>query len=102
MRAWWQRRPLRFRLALWYGLGGTLLLMAFSATIYSFVARRMARPLSHHLEQDLERIRAHLAVGADRRITWDGRPVPEANWDARNPWFELWDQDGNLVRRFWP
>ncbi len=32
MKRWLQTRTLRFRLALWYGVGGTLLLAGFSAT----------------------------------------------------------------------
>ena len=37
MIAWWGRRTLRFRLAVWYAVGGTLLLTSFTATIYFFV-----------------------------------------------------------------
>ena len=72
MRSWWRHRTLRFRLALWYGLGGTVLLAVFSATLYGFVALRMAQPLSHLLQQDLQTIQAHLSVAADRRLKWDG------------------------------
>ncbi len=103
MTDWWRQRSLRFRLALWYGLGGTLLLAAFSATLYLFVADRMARPLGHYLRQDLVRIQDRLEVTKDRRILWDGQEVPPGTpWDARNPWFEVWDEKGQLVRRFWP
>ena len=103
MRNWWRHRTLRFRLALWYGLGGTVLLAVFSATLYGFVALRMAQPLSHLLQQDLQTIQAHLSVAADRRLKWDGVEVlPDAVWDPRNPWFELWDEQGRLVRRLWP
>jgi two-component system OmpR family sensor kinase len=103
MKLWWRQRTLRFRLALWYAMGGTALLTLFSATLYGFVAQRMGRPLSHGLEQDLDVIKARLAIGADGSISWDGRPVaPGAAWDSDNPWFELWDANGELVRRFWP
>jgi len=103
MKDWWKHRTLRFRLALWYALGGTVLLAVFSAVLYGFVAQRMARPLSYHLRQDLEKIQARLKVGSGGRIEWEGRVVPpEAIWDTRNPWFELWDEQGRLVRRLWP
>jgi two-component system OmpR family sensor kinase len=99
----WKHRTLRFRLALWYGLGGTALLAIFSATIYMFVAQRMARPLSHRLEQDLATIRAHLTVTADGGLSWDRVPITATSvWDSRNPWFELWDENDHLVRRLWP
>jgi len=103
MKAWWQRRTLRFRLALWYGVGGTLLLAGFSATLYLYVAQTMARPLDHELREDLAEIRRHLTVTPDRGIRWEGTEVPkDAPWDPDRPWFELWDEERQLVRRLWP
>jgi len=102
MRAWWLKTPVRFRLAAWYALGGTLLLAAFSATIYLFVAHRMAQPLDIQLQQDLAIIQSHLAITSDGVVLWDEKEVPsEETWPAKNPWFELWDENGELVRRFW-
>ncbi len=103
MKSWWKHGTLRFRLALWYALGGTVLLAAFSVTLYGFVAERMAQPLSQDLRRDLETIRSHLSFGPKDEIFWDGAVAPVgAVWDTRNPWFELWDENGQLVRRFWP
>ncbi len=103
MRAWWQSRTLRFRLAAWYAVGGTLLLAAFSATLYAYVAHTMARPLDHELREDLAEIHRHLVVMADGRLVWDGSEVKaDKRWDVNDPWFELWNEQGVLVRRFWP
>jgi heavy metal sensor kinase len=103
VKAWWRRRTLRFRLAAWYGAGGTLLLAVFSATLYFYVAETIARPLDFELRHDLAEIREHLAITADGRMSWDGAEVTDlARWAAENPWFELWNAEGHLVRRFWP
>lgn len=103
MRLGWPPMTLRARLALWYGLAGTVLLAGFSATLYLHVARKLAQPLGFQLHQDFEMVRERLTIGADRRILWDGRPAAEDEpWTADYPWFELWDENGNLVRRFWP
>lgn len=103
MRNWWRRTPVRFRLAAWYAIGGTLLLAAFSATIYFFVAHRMAQPLDVQLQRDLAIIQSHLEIKRDGSVMWDGKAVQsEQTWPAQNPWFELWDEKGDLVRRFWP
>jgi len=103
MNSRWQHRTLRFRLAVWYALGGTVLLAAFSATIYTFVAQRMASPLNENLRRDLAVIEAHLKVGAGDRIYWNGSEVaPNVIWDSSDPWFELWDEKGQLVARLWP
>ena len=103
MIAWWQRRTLRLRLALWYAGGGTLLLAAFSLTLYTFVAQRMARPLDYQLRRQLGEISTQLRVAADGRIFWAGVAAPiDPHWAPYNRWFELWDGEGKLVRRFWP
>jgi two-component system OmpR family sensor kinase len=103
VKVWWQRRTLRFRLAAWYAVGGTVLLTGFSATLYFYVAGRMARPLGHQLQQDLAEIRQRLTIGPEDNVLWDGQPAPaRGRWNSENPWFELWDENGRLVRRLWP
>lgn len=104
MRSWWLRRTLRFRLAAWYALGGTLLLTGFSATVYLFVASSIGRPLDHELRRDLAVVQEHLRVDAAGRVSWMSDPIPEdeEHGTARIPWFELWDGQGRLVRRTWP
>ena len=103
MKAWWRQRTLRFRLAAWYGAGGTLLLAIFSATLYSYVAETMARPLDSELRQDLAEIRQRLAITAEGVVLWDrAGATSQARWNSENPWFELWNEQGELVRRFWP
>ena len=100
---WWKRRSLRFRLAAWYAIGGTLLLAAFSATVYSWVTYRMALPLDHRLRQDLQEVRANLTVSEDGRVLWKGGEAkPGEPWPPANPWFEIWNEKGELVRRYWP
>lgn len=100
---WWQRRTLRLRLGLWYAVVGTILIAGFSATLYSFVAKRMALPLDHQLRRDLDLIERQLRITPDRAVYWNEQPVAErAAWTTQYPWFELWDEEGRLVRRCWP
>jgi heavy metal sensor kinase len=102
MRKWWQGRTLRFRLALWYAVVGTLLLAAFSSTIYFYVLERMALPLDHELRQDLAEVRARLSFGPERQILWDGRVLdPGMSHQKQDPWLEIWNADGQLARRLW-
>lgn len=103
MKSWWLRRTLRFRLALWYAVGGTVLLAAFSATLYVYVTQRMARPLDLELRRDLAKIEQRLSVAGDGQVLWEGHPLPQRGaWSAQNPWFELWDDHGRLMARMWP
>lgn len=103
MRRWWETRTLRFKLAAWYAVGGTVLLAGFSATLYLYVAGTMARPLAYQLNQDLAEIRQRLAVEPNGRLHWDRAVLlPGGYWNSDDPWFELWDEKGALVRRCWP
>jgi heavy metal sensor kinase len=67
------------------------------------VRDRMAQPLDHQLRADLEEIRQRLEVSPDGRLRWNGRDLSDrAAWMTDYPWFELWDEDRQLVRRLWP
>ena len=100
MRSWWQRRSLRFRLAAWYATGGTLLLVAFSATIYLYVASSLALPIDHQLRRDLAVIRDRLTISSAGAVLWEGRPLtPATPWSHPLPWFELWNEEGRLAHR---
>jgi len=102
MSRWWQGRTLRFRLALWYAAVGTLLLAVFSSTLYFYVQERMALPLDHELRQDLAEVKSRISLRPEQ-ILWDGKILDlQASHKAPDPWFEIWDADGRLVRRFWP
>jgi hypothetical protein len=101
--AWWARLTLRSRLALWYAAGGTALVSLFAATLYTFVAVRLARPLDHQLRQDLAQVERELKVTTGPGLRWRGAELAAGQSDAsEHPWFELWDDRGNLVVRRWP
>jgi len=103
MKRWWQRRTLRFRLASWYAGGGVLLFTAFSLTLYLFVDARMAQPLDRQLRRDLLAVDTRLTFTAEGRIVWEKRiHVQGEPWSWNDPWFEVWDEQGNLVGRQWP
>lgn len=100
---WWRRRTVRFRLALWYAAGGTLLTTLFAIAIYTFVTGRIARPLDYRLRQDLAELHAGLRIGSDRSLRWHGELLVEGSTPISDPpWFEVWDDQGQLVRRVWP
>ncbi len=103
LRGWWKQRTIRSRLAVWYTAGSTLLLAGFSATLYAYVADRMARPLAEELLNDFEVVKQKVTVLPDNRVLWNRVEVaPGVPWTTEYPWFELWDEHGMLVRRLWP
>jgi two-component system OmpR family sensor kinase len=102
MRAWWERQTLRFKLAIWYAVVGTLLLAGFSATLYIYVFEKIARPLDAKLRPDLAEIQRSLEVRPGNTLWWRGVEIrPDTAWPPNEPWFALWDENGQLVRRLW-
>jgi len=100
MKEWWKNRTLRFRLGLWYGMVGSMLLGCFGLTIYWFVEQRMGRPLDHALRADLLTVTSHLSLDANGQPSWDHAPLNRSGlWP--HPWFEVWDEKGQLVCRLW-
>src|SRR3954464_1930508 len=98
MKPAWRPYSLRTKLSAWYAVGGTLLLAGFSATLYFYVAQRMALPLNYQLRRDYAEVQKHLQIEADGRLLWDNHEVrPREPWPEQNPWFELWDESGTLV-----
>ena len=52
---------------------------------------------------DLEEVRRRIDVMPDNSLRWNGRPVDtHAPWTTEYPWFEFWDENGQLVGRLWP
>lgn len=103
MKDTWQRATLRFKLSAWYAVGGALLLAGFSATLFSYVSNRMARPLGEQLQQDIADVRRKLTVTPDHRVLLEGRRLTTGTQSPTEyPWFELWDEQGQLMARFWP
>jgi two-component system OmpR family sensor kinase len=103
LQVWWNRQTIRMRLAVWYTAGSTLLLTGFSVTLYWFVSERMGRPLAEELLTDFTEVKRKLTVGPDQRVYWSGQEiVAGVPWTTEYPWFELWDENGRLVRRLWP
>lgn len=101
MSKWWRPRTLRFRLALWYGIGGSALLAAYSGGIYLFIARYL--PVEARLRRDAVNVRNRINIRPDHQLEWDGHPIQAPDlWGSEHPWFELWDETGRLVLRHWP
>ncbi len=100
IRCLWQPRTLRVRLAAWYSIASVLLLSCFSATIYFFVAHRLAQPLDRQLRSDLTQINAALSFGPNQEVLWNGRPLSSETAD-NHPWFELWTAERQLHFRHW-
>lgn len=84
-------------------MGSTLLLTAFSVTVYRYVAYRLALPIDYELRNDLEVVAKNLDITPAGTLKWAGQPLrPDTPWPKTNPWLEIWNNEGKLIRRLWP
>lgn len=103
MNAWWQRRSLRLRLALWYAAAAAVVLSAFAWFVYEVIEHRLAAELDRQLRIDFDLIEAQLETDAGGSIHWTLRGSHGDEGFARiSAWFEVWSESRELLLRHWP
>jgi len=103
VKSWWQRRSVRFRLALWYAAATAVVLIAFAWFVYEVIEHRLGADLDRQLRSDFELIEAQVDLDADEGARWNvhGPHGDEANVPISG-WFDVWSENGELLLRHWP
>ena len=103
MKGWWQRRSVRFRLALWYAAATALVLFAFAWFVYEVIERRLAAEIDRQLRIDFDLVEPQLDVDTEGRVGWMVRGSHGDEGFARiSAWFEVWSENKELLLRHWP
>jgi heavy metal sensor kinase len=103
MKGWWQRRSVRFRLALWYAAATVLVLIAFAWFVYEVIEHRLAAEIDRQLRIDFDLIEAQLDIDTEGHVLWTVRGSHGDEGFARmSAWFEVWSENGELLLRHWP
>lgn len=96
MRGWWRRRPLKLRLALWFTLVASAVLLAMVPVVYGLIELRLHAELDAQLRADWAQARAGITFDADGVPQWRGPPDADSPEPA-GPWFDLWSSDGRWL-----
>ncbi|HEU5237946.1 MAG TPA: ATP-binding protein [Pyrinomonadaceae bacterium] len=103
MKSWWQRRSVRFRLALWYAAATALVLFAFAWFVYEVIEHRLGVEIDRQLRSDFDLVQAQVDLDAEEGARWN---VHGPHGDEASPpisaWFEVWSENGELLLRHWP
>ena len=103
MKAWWRRRSVRFRLALWYAAATALVLIAFAWFVYEVIEHRLAAEIDRQLRIDFDLIEPQLGVDPQGHVQWAVRGSHGDEGFARmSAWFEVWSENKELLLRHWP
>jgi len=101
--AWWQRRSVRFRLALWYAAATALVLIAFGWFVYEVIEHRLGAEIDRQLRIDFDLIEAQLSLDQEGTVRWNVRGSHGDEGFARiSAWFEVWSDNRELLLRHWP
>jgi hypothetical protein len=102
MKQWWQRRPLKLRLAVWFTAVASGILLGLTPAVYWLIERRLHLEFDRQLQIDWNLIKAHLESDAAGRVRW--RPESPAFPDSAGyaaSWFDVWSSHEPLLRH-WP
>ena len=103
MKSWWQRRSVRFRLALWYAAATAFVLFAFAWFVYEVIEHRLGAEIDRQLRGDFDLVEAQVDLDAEEGARWN---VHGPHGDEASPpisaWFEVWSENGGLLLRHWP
>ena len=103
MKSWWQRRSVRFRLALWYATATAVVLMAFAWFVYEVIEHRLGAEIDRQLRSDFDLVEVQVDLDAQEGARLN---VHSPHGDETSPpistWFEVWSENGELLLRHWP
>ena len=103
MKSWWQRRSVRFRLALWYAAATALVLIAFAWFVYEVIEHRLGAEIDRQLRIDFDLIEAQLGIDPQGKVQWKVRGAHGDEGFARiSAWFDVWSENRELLLRHWP
>ena len=103
MKSWWQRRSVRFRLALWYAVATAFVLFAFAWFVYEVIEHRLGAEIDRQLHSDFELVEAQVDLDAEEGARWNviGPHGNEVSPQV-SAWFEVWSENGELLLKHWP
>ncbi len=103
MKAWWLRRSVRFRLALWYAAATALVLCAFAWFVFEVIEHRLAAEIDRQLRIDFDLVEPQLSVDTQGRVNWTVRGSHgDEGFSRLSAWFEVWSENKELLLRHWP
>lgn len=102
MRAWWQRRSLKLRLALWFTAVASGILLGLTPVVYWLIEHRLHVELDHQLRIDWNLVEAHLESDGSGRVQWrKGSPATPDSPGYAATWFDVWS-GAELLLHHWP
>ncbi len=103
MRAWWEGRPLRLRLTIWYTAVASGTILAMACVVYGLVEHQLHLDLDRQLRTDWNRVESQVGFLSSDRIQWYGKDIYWAGGIGKPPgWFDLWSENKQLLLHQWP
>lgn len=102
MKQWWQRRSLKFRLAVWFTAVASAILLGLTPAVYWLIERRLHVEFDRQLRIDWKLIEAHLETDTAGSVRWRAEsPASPDSAGYAATWFDVWAGEEVLLRH-WP
>ncbi len=99
---WWRRRSLKLRLAVWFTVIASAIMLGLVPFVHGLIERRLRVEIDRQLQIDWNLIEAHLEPGEAGRIQWrKGSPATPSSPGYAETWFDVWSNDEALLSH-WP
>ena len=99
---WWKRRSLKLRLAVWFTIIASGIMLSLLPAIYTLIQRRLHLEMDRQLGIDWALVEAHLEADDSGGIRWRGSsPATPDSPGYAETWFDVWS-DGNVLLSHWP
>lgn len=98
---WWKERSLRLRLAAWYTVVASGILLGLTPVVYALIEHRLHLEFDRQLRIDSNLVEPHLQFDPGGSVRWRVSE-PQDGMAETAAWFEVWSDDGRLLLRRWP
>src|SRR6185436_21174549 len=93
----WRPRSLRLSLTLWYSAAMAVILVAYAASVFTFVNRSASKTLDDRLHGDVRWVAEMADQNPDGTLVWyEG---DDGSGEDESPWLQVWDVNGDLLLR---
>ena len=99
---WWKRRSLKLRIAVWFTVIASVIMLGLLPIVYTLIERRLHVEMDRQLGIDWALVDVHLEKDGSGGVRWrTGSPATPKSAGYAETWFDVW-ANGEVLLSHWP